>query len=622
MAPKTALGVVTKAVPVEEKERVVVRFAGDSGDGIQLAGDRFAAATALIGNDLVTLPDFPAEIRAPAGTLAGVSAFQIHFASRDILTPGGRPNVLVSMNPAALKVNIGELERGGIVIANEDGFTDHNLRKAGYKASPLEDGTLDDYQVFRVPMTSMTVRATEGVDGITAREAARSKNLFALGLVSWMYSRPTDVTMRWIEKKFAEAPQIMQANLAAFRAGYNFGETAELLQVHYEVKAAPAEPGTYRGVNGTTAAALGLIAASVRSGLPLFYASYPITPASELLHELSRHKRFGVRTVQAEDEIAASNMALGAAFGGQLGVTATSGPGMDLKAETIGLATALELPLLVIDVQRAGPSTGMPTKTEAADLLMALHGRHGESPLPVVAAATPAQCFEAVFEAVRLAVTYRTPVILLSDTFLANSSEPWQLPDAADLPEIDPGFATEVSDGEEFLPYQRDARGARPWALPGTKGLQHVVGGLEKENVTGHISYEPENHALMTRLRAEKVAGIANDIPDLTVDGQDGAELLILGWGSTYGAITGAVRRLRRRGKKVAAAHLHHLNPLPRNTGDVVRSYPRVLVPELNTGQLVKIIRAEFLVDAESYTKVSGLPIFAEELDEEIEKRL
>jgi len=622
MAPKTALGVVTKAVPVEEKERVVVRFAGDSGDGIQLAGDRFAAATALIGNDLVTLPDFPAEIRAPAGTLAGVSAFQIHFASRDILTPGGRPNVLVAMNPAALKVNIGELERGGIVIANEDGFTDHNLRKAGYEANPLEDGALDDYEVFRVPMTSMTVRATEGVDGITAREAARSKNLFALGLVSWMYSRPTDVTSRWIEAKFATAPQVMEANLAAFRAGYNFGETAELLQVHYEVKAAPAEPGTYRGVNGTTAAALGLIAASVRSGLPLFYASYPITPASELLHELSRHKRFGVRTVQAEDEIAASNMALGAAFGGHLGVTATSGPGMDLKAETIGLAVALELPLLVIDVQRAGPSTGMPTKTEAADLLMALHGRHGESPLPVVAAATPAQCFDAVFEAARIAITYRTPVILLSDTFLANSSEPWRLPDATDLPEIDPGFATGPNADGEFLPYLRDERGARPWALPGTKGLQHVIGGLEKEDVTGHVSYEPDNHARMTQLRAEKVAGIATDIPDLVVDGQEGAELLVLGWGSTYGAITGAVRRLRRRGKKVAAAHLHHLNPLPRNTGDVVRSYPQVLVPELNTGQLVKIVRAEFLVDAESYTKVSGLPIFAEELDEEIENRL
>jgi 2-oxoglutarate ferredoxin oxidoreductase subunit alpha len=611
---------LTKAT--EEKERVVVRFAGDSGDGIQLAGDRFAAATALIGNDLATLPDFPAEIRAPAGTIAGVSAFQIHFASRDILTPGGQPNVLVAMNPAALKANLPELERGGIVIANDDGFSDHNLRKADYEANPLEDGALADYQVFRVPMTSMTVRATEGIDGITARDAARSKNLFALGLVSWMYSRPTDATIRWIQDKFASQPQIMEANLAAFRAGYNFGETAELLQVHYEVKAAPAEPGTYRGVNGTTAAAMGLIAASVRSGLPLFLASYPITPASELLHELSRHKRFGVRTVQAEDEIAAANMALGASFGGHLGVTASSGPGMDLKQETIGLAAALELPLLVIDVQRAGPSTGMPTKTEAADLLMAIHGRHGESPLPVVAASTPAQCFDAVLEAARIAIAYRTPVILLSDTFLANSSEPWLLPSAADLPEIDPAFATEANREGEFWPYLRDERGARPWTPPGTEGLQHVIGGLEKEDGTGHISYEPDNHALMTRLRAEKVAGIASDIGELEVDRVDGAEMLVLGWGSTYGAVKGAVRRVRLRGGKVDFAHLHHLNPLPANTGEVVRAYPKVLIPEMNTGQLVRMIRAEFLVDARGYSKVEGLPIFAEELDDVITERL
>ena len=611
---------MTKAV--EEKERVVVRFAGDSGDGMQLAGNRFAAATALIGNDLVTLPDFPAEIRAPAGSLAGVSAFQIHFASRDILTPGGQPNVLIAMNPAALKVNLPELERGGIVLVNEDGFTDANLRKAGYEANPLDDGTLDDYQVFRVPMTSMTVRATDGIDGITARDAARSKNLFALGLVSWMYGRPTDVTVRWIEQKFASKPHIMEANLAAFRAGYNFGETAELIQVHYEVKPAPAEPGTYRGVNGTIAAALGLIAASVRSGLPLLLASYPITPASELLHELSRHKKFGVRTVQAEDEIAASNMALGASFGGHLGVSVTSGPGMDLKTETIGLAVALELPLLVIDVQRAGPSTGMPTKTEAADLLMAMHGRHGESPLPIVASATPAQCFDAALEAVRIAISYRTPVILLSDTFLANSSEPWQVPDAADLPEIDPGFATGTNRDGTFLPYLRDDKLARPWAIPGTKGLQHVIGGLEKEDETGNVNYEPDNHARMTRLRAERIAGIADDIPGLQVDHEDGAEMLVLGWGSTFGAIKGAVRRVRKRGKKVARAHLYHLNPLPRNTGEVVKAYDKVLIPETNTGQLVKIIRSEFLVDAQSYTKVEGLPIFAEELDDAIMERL
>jgi 2-oxoglutarate/2-oxoacid ferredoxin oxidoreductase subunit alpha len=607
---------------VEEKERVVVRFAGDSGDGMQLAGNRFSAATALIGNDLVTLPDFPAEIRAPAGSLAGVSAFQIHFASRDILTPGGQPNVLVAMNPAALKVNLAELEGGGIVLVNEDGFTDPNLRKANYESNPLDDGTLDDYQVFRVPMTSMTVRATEGVDGITSRDAARSKNLFALGLVSWMYSRPTDVTAKWVEEKFASKPEVMEANLAAFKAGYNFGDTAELLQVHYEVKPAPAEPGTYRGVNGTTAAALGLISASVRSGLPLFLASYPITPASELLHELSRHKKFGVRAVQSEDEIAAANMALGASFGGHLGVSVTSGPGMDLKAETIGLAVALELPLLVIDVQRAGPSTGMPTKTEAADLLTAMHGRHGESPLPIVAAASPAQCFDAALEAVRLAITYRTPVILLSDTFLANSSEPWRVPDAAELPEIDPGFATGPNEGDAFLPYLRDERLARPWAPPGTRGLQHVIGGLEKEDRTGNINYEADNHALMTRLRAERIAGIAEDIGELEVDDEDGAEMLVLGWGSTYGAIKGAVRRVRRRGRKVARAHLYHVNPLPRNTGEVVRRYPKVLIPETNTGQLSKIIRAGYLVDAESYTKVEGLPIFAEELDDAIMERL
>jgi 2-oxoglutarate ferredoxin oxidoreductase subunit alpha len=466
------------------------------------------------------------------------------------------------------------------------------------------------------------VRATEGVDEITARDAARSKNFFALGLVSWMYSRPTDVTLRWIEEKFASKPPVMEANRAAFQAGYNFGETAELLHVHYEVKPAPAEPGTYRGMNGTTAAALGLIAASIRSGLPLFLASYPITPASELLHELSRHKRFGVRTVQAEDEIAAANMALGASFGGHLGVTASSGPGMDLKQETIGLAVALELPLLVIDWQRAGPSTGMPTKTEAADLLMAIHGRHGESPLPVIAAATPAQCFDAVLEAARIAVTYRTPVMLLSDTFLANSSEPWRVPDADDLPRIDPRFATAPNRDGEFWPYVRDDRLARPWALPGTTGLQHVIGGLEKEDETGHVSYEPDNHARMTRLRAEKIAGIADDIPELEVDHTDGATMLVLGWGSTYGAIKGAVRRVRLRGGKVARAHLHYLNPLPRNTGEVVRSYEKVLIPEMNSGQLVKLIRSEYLVDALSYTKVAGLPIFAEELDDVITERL
>jgi 2-oxoglutarate/2-oxoacid ferredoxin oxidoreductase subunit alpha len=608
---------------VEKRDRVIVRFAGDSGDGMQLVGSRFTDATAMVGNDLATLPDFPAEIRAPAGTPAGVSAFQIHFASRDILTPGDHPNVLVAMNPAALITNLEPLRKGGTVLVNEDAFSEANLRKAGYDENPLEDGSLDDYQLFRVPMTSMTVRATEGIEGITARDAARSKNLFALGVVAWMYGRPTDVTINWIEKKFADEPAIRDANLAAYRAGWNFGETAELLAIHYEVEAAPAEDGEYRNVNGTTATALGLIAASVKSGLALTYASYPITPASEVLHELSRHKRFGVRTIQAEDEIAAVNIVLGAAFGGHLGVTATSGPGMDLKSETIGLAVALELPLVVIDVQRAGPSTGMPTKTEAADLLMAMYGRHGESPLPIVAAATPAGCFDSALEAVRIAVKYRTPVILLSDTFLANSSEPWKLPDVAELPEIDPRFATEPNHDDGFWPYLRDENLARPWAVPGTPGLRHRIGGLEKEDGSGDISYEPHNHDHMTRLRAERIARIADDIPELEVDDPDGADLLVLGWGSSYGVVEGAARRLRREdGAKLATAHLRHLQPLPRNTGEVVGRFKHVLVPEMNMGQLSKILRAEFLVDIDSYTKVDGLPIFTEDLMDEIRKRL
>ena len=613
-------GDVTKTV--EEKERVVVRFAGDSGDGIQLAGNRFAAATALIGNDLSTLPDFPAEIRAPAGSLAGVSAFQIHFASRDIQTPGGEPNVLVAMNPAALKTNLGDLERGGIIIANEDGFTKANLAKARYDANPLEDESLEGFQVLRVPMTSMTVSATEGIEGISSRDAARSKNFFALGLVSWMYSRPTEDTIKWIEDKFENIDKVLAANLAAFRAGYNFGETAELLQVTYQVKPAPAAPGTYKAINGTSATALGLVTASVKSGLPLFLASYPITPASELLHELSRRRAFGVQTVQSEDEIAAANMALGASFGGQLGVTVTSGPGLDLKAETLGLANMLELPLVVIDVQRAGPSTGMPTKTEAGDLLAAMYGRHGESPMPIVAGATPGQCFDAALEAVRLAVTYRTPVILLTDSYLANSSEPWQLPDAGSIPTIDPEFASGPNREGEFLPYLRNERGARPWAPPGVKDIQHVIGGLEKENETGTVSYDADNHALMIQLRAQKVAGIANDIPELEVDHEEGADLLVLGWGSSYGAIKGAVRRVRRGGNKVARAHLYHLNPFPKNTGEVLRTYDRVLVPEMNTGQLSKLLRAEYLVDVQSYSKVDGQPIIAERLDEEIVKHL
>jgi 2-oxoglutarate ferredoxin oxidoreductase subunit alpha len=607
---------------VVEKHRVVVRFAGDSGDGMQLTGDRFTNATAMMGNDLATLPDFPAEIRAPAGTLHGVSAFQIHFASEEILTPGDAPNVLVAMNPAALKANIKDLEKGGVVIANDDAFVDRNLEKAGYGSNPLDDGSLDGYQVYRVPMTSITLRATEGID-VSKKQAEQAKNMFALGLVSWMYGRPTDVTVTWLEKKFAGKPAVLEGNVAAFKAGYNFGETTELFATTYEIKRAPAAPGVYRNVSGNTALAWGLIAASVKSGLPIFYASYPITPASELLHELSRHKNFGVRTLQSEDEIAACGAAVGAAFGGHLGITGTSGPGLDLKQEMIGLAVTLELPMVVVDVQRAGPSTGMPTKTEAADLLAAMYGRHGESPLPIVAARTPGNCFDTALEAVRIAVKYRTPVILLSDTFLTNSSEPWRLPKIENLPDIDPKFATQPNHDDGFMPYLRDDNLARPWAVPGTEGLKHRLGGLEKEDVTGNISYEAANHERMTHLRAAKVAKIAEDIPPLEVDDPDGgASLLVLGWGSTYGAIAAAVRRVRAQGKKVASAHLMHLSPLPRNTEEVLRNYPKVLIPEMNMGQLWRILRAEFLVEAELFSKVQGQPIHAAEVEAEILRRL
>ncbi|MEA2211308.1 MAG: 2-oxoglutarate/2-oxoacid ferredoxin oxidoreductase subunit alpha [Solirubrobacteraceae bacterium] len=612
---------MTKAV--EDRERVVIRFAGDSGDGMQLTGSRFTDATVVMGNDLATLPNFPAEIRAPAGTLAGVSAFQIHFASRDILTPGDAPNVLVAMNPAALRANLTEIDRAATVIVNEDAFTKRNLDKAGYADNPLLDGSLSEFRVHRIPMSTLTTRAVEGIAGVSTRDASRAKNLFALGVLSWLYGRPTDVTKRWIERKFARQPAVAEANLAAFNAGWSFGETTELLDVQYRV--APARdvaPGTYRNVNGTTALSLGLIAASVRSGLPLVLASYPITPASELLHELSRHAQIGVTTIQAEDEIAAAGMALGAAFGGRLGVTATSGPGMDLKAETIGLAVMLELPLVVVDVQRAGPSTGMPTKTEQSDLLLALHGRHGESPLPVIAPSTAGGCFEAAFEAARIAIRHRTPVILLSDTFLSVSSEPWLIPDAATLPEIDPGFATVGStNGDSFAPYARDERLARPWAVPGTPGLQHRIGGLEKADGSGNISYDGANHERMTELRAAKVAGIADEIAPLTVDSEPGANLLVLGWGSTEGAIRAGVGRAREAGHRVACAQLRHLNPLPANTGDVLRSFERVLVPELNSGQLASVLRSRFLVDIESLSKIRGQPLFATEIARAIEER-
>ncbi len=612
-------GVMTKAV--QEKERIVVRFAGDSGDGMQLTGDRFTSATAVLGNDLATLPDFPAEIRAPAGTVHGVSAFQIQFASTDITTPGDHADVLIAMNPAALKADLHTVERGGTVILNEDAFTQRNVEKAGYAADPRQDGTLEGFQVFEVPMTSITVRATEDL-GIGKKEAERAKNMFALGMVSWMFGRPTETTLQWLERKFGSRPEIFDANVAAFKAGYNFGETTELFAQSYTVAAAPAAAGTYRNIAGSVALSWGLVAAAERGGLTLFYASYPITPASELLHELSRHKNFGVITLQAEDEIAAANVALGAAFAGDLAVTGTSGPGMDLKAETLGLAVIMELPMIVVDVQRGGPSTGLPTKTEQADLLLAMFGRHGESPLPIVAAASPADCFAIAMEAARIAVRYRTPVIVLSDTFLSNSSEPWKLPAIDDLPVIEPNFAeanAASSNGAGFMPYERDDKLARPWAIPGTEGLVHRIGGLEREDGTGNISYDPANHERMTHLRQAKVDGIADDIPALEVDDPDGdAQLLVLGWGSSLGTIRAASRRARAAGHKVATAHLRHLNPFPANTGDVVTAYPKVLIPEMNLGQLAMLIRARFLVDAISFTKVQGLPIFAEDLEQEI----
>jgi 2-oxoglutarate ferredoxin oxidoreductase subunit alpha len=606
---------------VEERERVIVRFAGDSGDGMQLVGGRFTDATAILGNDLATLPNFPAEIRAPAGTLAGVSSFQIHFAARDILTPGDTPNVLIAMNPAALRANVGDLERGATIIVNEDAFSKRNLQKAGYGDDhPLEDGSLEGYTVHRVPMNTLCQRAMEGMPEIGSRDALRAKNLFALGLVSWLYDRPTAVTEAWIEQRFARNRAALEANLTAFRTGWSFGETTELIDVQVRVPAAvDIAPGTYRTVNGTTATALGLVAASVRSGLPLVFASYPITPASELLHELAKHRAAGVRTIQAEDEIAAAGMALGAAFGGALGVTATSGPGMDLKAETVGLAVMLELPMLIIDVQRAGPSTGMPTKTEQSDLLMALHGRHGESQLPIVCATTPAQCFDATLEAVRIAVRHRTPVILLTDLFLANSSEPWLIPDVAALPAIDPNFA--ASNGAApFRPYARDDAGARPWAVPGTPGLEHRIGGIEKSQPGGGISYDPANHQAMTDQRRERIAGI--DVAPLHVDADPGATLLVVGWGSSYGSLRAAVRRVRVAGHAVAHAQFHHLHPLPANTGEVLASFERVLVTEMNDGQLVRLLRAEHRRDIDGYAITQGRPLLAAELEAQMLERL
>ena len=607
------------AKAVEQLEQVTIRFAGDSGDGMQLTGGRFTSETAVVGNDLSTLPDFPAEIRAPAGSLPGVSGFQIHFADHDILTPGDQPDVLVAMNPAALKTNIADLRERGTLIVNRDAFNDRNLQKAGYTANPLEDGTLEAYNVHAVPLSTMTVEALKEVEGITPREAERSKNFFALGLMSWLYGRPIETTLDFIETKFAGRTELVDGNTLAFKAGYHYGETSEDFIVSYEVRPAKLTPGVYRNITGNEALSLGLVAASVQSGLDLFLGAYPITPASGILEELARYKHFGIRTFQAEDEIAAVGAALGASFGGALGVTTSAGPGIVLKSETVGLAVALELPLVIVDVQRAGPSTGMPTKPEQADLLMVMYGRNSESPVPVLAASRPGDCFDVALEACRIALTYRTPVYLLSDAYLANGAEPWLIPEADALPSLAIEFATKPNSEGKFLPYVRDpATLARQWALPGTPGLEHRIGGLEKEDVTGNISYDPDNHDAMTRLRAQKVAGIAAGIPELEVDDPDGASLLVLGWGGTYGSIAAGVRRVRADGGNVAQAHVRYLNPLPRNTGEVLRSYDRVLIPEMNLGQLLKLVRAEFLVDAIGYNRVRGVPFRASELSEAI----
>lgn len=608
----------------ESLDRVIIRFAGDSGDGMQLTGDRFTSVSAILGNDLATLPDYPAEIRAPAGTIAGVSAFQIQIADHDITTPGDTPDVLVAMNPAALKKELGKLELGATIIINTDTFDSRNLGKAGYEDNPLTDGTLKGYTVYEIPMTNLTKKACEPL-GVKPRDADRSKNFFALGLISWMYSRPLKPTLDWIESKFGKNQMVHDANVAAFHAGHAFGETAELFDHPFKIEPAKQLAGTYTNITGNTATAWGLIAAAELAKLPLFLGSYPITPASDILHELSKHKNFGVRTLQVEDEIAGIGTALGASYGGHLAVTTTSGPGLALKSETIGLGIALELPLVIVNVQRGGPSTGLPTKTEQADLLQSLYGHHGESPLPIVAAYSPSHCFAAVIEAARLALKYQTPVILLTDGYLANGAEPWRLPEVESLPDISVEKATKPNhvndDGEEvFWPYLRDPETlAPPWAPPGTPGLIHRIGGIEKEDGSGNISYDPDNHERMVHLRADKVAGIAKDIPPVGVTGDvDDAEILVLGWGSTWGSISGAVDRVRAAGRKVAQAHLVHLNPFPANLGQILERYPNVMVPEMNMGQLAHELRARYLVDVKSVTKVKGQPFAAHELEDAI----
>jgi 2-oxoglutarate ferredoxin oxidoreductase subunit alpha len=609
-------------MPVKERkdlQTVTIRFAGDSGDGMQLTGTQFTNTTAVFGNDISTFPDFPAEIRAPAGSLPGVSGFQVNFSSRDIRTPGDEPNVLVAMNPAALKVNVGDLEPGGILLVNADAFNDNNLKKAGYTKNPIDDGSLSAYRLFALPITSLNANALAECK-LTKKEIDRCKNFFALGLMYWLYDRPMKQTLDWIEAKFKKNPEVSKANSMALKAGYNYGDTTEMFTTHYQVNKASLAPGKYRNITGNEATAIGFITASQLAGRPLFYASYPITPASDILHELSKHQNFGVKTFQAEDEIAAMAAAIGASFAGQLGLTGTSGPGICLKSEGINLAIMTELPCVIVDVQRGGPSTGLPTKTEQADLLQAMFGRNSESPIAIVAPATPGDCFYMAVEAWRIAIRYMTPVLFLSDGYLANGSEPWKIPRPSDLPPIEVKFRTEP---EGFFPYLRDeATLARPWAIPGTPGLEHRIGGLEKQNITGNVSYDPDNHERMVHLRAEKIARIANDIPELEVFGEREGEVLVVGWGGTYGAITAAVEELQSRKLPVSSIHLRHLNPFPKNLSDILGRFEKILVPELNLGQLAWMLRAKFLVPAITYSKVKGKPFKISEIIDKIEEVL
>ena len=607
----------------EVLNNVIIKFAGDSGDGMQLTGTQFTNTAALFGNDLSTFPDFPAEIRAPQGTLAGVSGYQLHFGSVEIFTPGDFCDVLVAMNAAALKANIKHLKKSGIIIANTDGFDAKNLRLAGVAdgKNPLEDGSLEGYNVIKMDVTKMT-RAALTDSGLGTKEIDRAKNMFVLGLLYWMYNRPMEHTLKFLKEKFGNKPDILNANLNVLKAGYNFGDTREEFTTRYTVNAAKMPAGVYRNIMGNQATAMGLIAASKKSGLQLFYGTYPITPASDILHELSKHKNFGVKTFQAEDEIAAICSSIGASFGGSLGVTASSGPGIALKAEAMGLALMLELPLVIVNVQRGGPSTGLPTKTEQSDLMQALYGRNGEAPIPVIAAASPSDCFHMVYEACRLAIEFMTPVILLSDGYIANGAEPWQFPKAADLPEIKVNFIKEKNSGDKFLPYKRDEKLSRPWAIPGTKGLEHRIGGIEKQHETGNISYEPQNHEFMVRLRDAKIEKIADYIPEQTIEvGTNKGKLLVLGWGSTYGAIKSAVLKAREKGYDVSQAHLRYIKPLPKNLGELLYSFEHVIIPEMNTGQLIKIIRDKFLIPAEGLNKIQGMPFTAEEIYTKIEER-